>query len=135
MSISCQSLYGDVCQQLGLGTGNEKLASAFVRAVNRALDQLSVKVDLATKHGHISSVNGVVSTLSSNYEYILYSGVLYWLVRQGFTNSDPRVATVQYRDSEDAWKEAKADYKEDLDNIDQSSDSVNMIGLGSPDNY
>ena len=70
-----------------------------------------------------------------NYEYILYSGVLYWLVRQGFTNSDPRVATVQYRDSEDAWKEAKADYKEDLDNIDQSSDSVNMIGLGSPDNY
>lgn len=135
MSISCQSLYGDVCQQLGVGTGNEKLASSFVRACNRALDQMSVKVDLATKHTHITATSSIISTLSNNYEYILYSGVLYWLVRQGFTNSDPRVATVQYRDTEDAWKNALADYKEDLDNIDQATAATDMIGLGSSDNY
>ena len=135
MSISCQSLYEDITQQLGLGTGNTKLANSFVRAVNRALDQMSVSSDLTTKHAHISNQNSTITTLISAYEYMLYAGVYYWLVRMGHSASDPRIASVMYRDSAEAWTNALADYKQDADNLVQADSTQDVIGLGSPENY
>jgi hypothetical protein len=132
MSVSVQSLYIDACRELGQGQGNSKLAASFVTAVNRTLDTLSVKSDKATKFPHISSINDSVS-ISVNYEYILYAGVIYFLIRMGHRPSDPNIAKVVYGDSANVWEEAIADYIQDVDNIFQSTDSNDVIGLGYPD--
>ena len=129
--ISVQSLYQDACRELGQGQGNSKLAASFVSAVNRTLDTLSIKSDKATKFPHIDSIESSVS-ISSNYEYILYAGVIYFLIRMGHRPSDPTIAQVVYTDSVRTWDEAVADYIQDLDNIWQSTDSNSVIGLGHP---
>lgn len=131
MSISCQGLYEDIVQQLGLGSGNTRLASSFIRATNRALDQMSIRADLATRHTHISATNSSISTLDPEYEGLLYSGVYYWMVRMGHSGSDPRIATVQYKDSAEAWKEALGDYVMAESNDNQSDSGNDVIGLGS----
>jgi len=130
MSISCQTLYNDVCRIVGLGTGNDNLSSAFTRAVNRSLDKLSVRANLEVPHAHITQINTTISTLNAKYEYVLASGVMYYIVRLGFQASDPRVATVQYRDSESAWEKDTGEYVSDLINIAQSDEDEDIALLG-----
>ena len=130
MSISITALYADVAQEVGRGIGDERLASSFPRAVNRALDELAVAADLATKFTHISSTSGALSGISENYEYIVYTGTVYWLIRAGYKPSDPNTANLLLQDTTNRWREAKDDYVQDLDNIAQAVDGADVIGLG-----
>ena len=128
MSIRLKTLYADVAKDLGLGTGNERLSDAFPRAVNRALDELAVAGDVAGKFTHVSSIDDTVSDLSDHYEYMLYAGVAYYLIRMGFKPGDSRIASVIYDDSDKRWEQAKADYIMDVDNLAAADRTESVIG-------
>jgi hypothetical protein len=130
MSISCKSLYDDCAREVGTGIGNDRLAASFVRATNRALDELSLKQDLATKYAHISSTSSLITELSSSYEYILYTGIIYNLIRMGHRPSDPKIANLVYEDSTKRWESGIADMIQEGHNALNAADSTDVWGLG-----
>lgn len=129
MSISCTDLFDDVAQEIGSGIANDRLTAAFPRAVNRALDELAVAADLATKFTHVTSTDGTIS-LDSSYEYIVYAGVIYHLIRMGHRPVDAKIAAIIFEDSRRNWANAKADYVQDADNVRQSTVENDMIAWG-----
>lgn len=130
MSISCQALYESVRDTIGLGSGNEKLVRTFVTAVNRTLDELSITADLASPHTHISGVEDTISTLATRYEWILSSGVAFYMTRLGQRPSDPNLAQIVYRDTAHEWERAKGEYVADRWNDCQAVDSSDIIAGG-----
>ena len=130
MSISCQGLYRDVLSSIGVGSGSETTNNRFTAAVNRTLDELSIAADLATKHSHISGPESTISTLDSYYEWILAAGVMFYMVRLGQRPSDPNLAQIVYRDTQQEWERAKGEYVANRWNETQSTDSNSIIGLG-----
>lgn len=134
MSISCKSLYDDCAREVGTGIGNDRLASAFVRATNRTLDELAVKLDRSTKYSHVSSTSDTITSISSSYEYIIYSGIIYNLIRMGHRPSDPKLANIAYEDSKQRWEDGWADMIQESDNAkNATSDSTDVWGLGHRD--
>lgn len=133
MSLSTQTLYEDALSEVGGGVGNDKFSKCFVNAVNCALDELGDEADLAARHTHISAVNSSITTLDSNRSYILYAGIIYYLIRKGNRPSDPKVATVVYQDSAQAWERAKANYIAKIINDNQATDSHNVTKFGHLD--
>ena len=132
MSVSCSTLYQDVCGETGAGGGSTRLARDFVRAVNRSLDELSHAADLASEHSHITKTSDTVTTLDSDYEYILYHGVLFHLFRMGHKPRDPRIAAAAYKDTADRWSDGKDDYVVAEDNSTQSDSTAAIAKLGVP---
>lgn len=130
MAISASSLFEDVSTDIGVGTGSDRLADSFVRAVNRSLDQLSLSADLATRLTHINSTDDTIN-LDEEYEYIILSGIFYWLYRTGFKPRDPRIAPTVLKDTKDQWDEARADYVVAEDNDRQSDSTNDMWGWGA----
>jgi len=129
MSISASSLFEDVSNDIGVGTGNDRLAGSFVRAVNRSLDQLSLVADLATRLSHISSTDATIA-LDKEYEYIVLSGIYFWLYRTGFKPRDPRIAVAALKDTNEQWKEAMADYVVAESNETQADSTNDMCFWG-----
>ena len=132
-NIACQGLYQDVVQELGAGVLNDKSKPKFIRAVNRALDELSLVADKATKLTHITAVDSIITDLDTHYEYILYRGTIFNMIRMGHRPVDPKLAQVIYNDSEKMWALAKADYVVALDNANQATSTNDVWGLGYVD--
>jgi len=130
MSISFQNLYEDIVQQLGTGSGSSRLSNAFIRASNRTLDEISVRAALDSRLPHISGVDETISRLDSQYEGIIYSGIYYWLVRMGHAASDPRIASVQYKDSKEMWAESIGNFIMAESNLLQSDTDNSIVGIG-----
>lgn len=129
MTIACKTLYSDVLEEFHQGP-NDRNAQLFQRSVNRALDQLSVDNDLATKLNHISSTDSLVKDMASTQEHILYEGVRYYMIRGGVTPADPTVARIVYDDSRQGWEAGRGDYWTQRINDCQAVDSSSVIGLG-----
>ena len=130
MAIELKPMFDDVAERLGRGSGSRRLEQSFPRAVNRALDGLSLAADLATRHSHVSGSSESVSTLDAEYEPLLYAGVMYWLVRMGHTPSDPRLATALLKETDNAWEDAQGRYWEAELNATQATSTNDVIGLG-----
>lgn len=131
MSIYCQALYQDAADVYGLGVGSDKFERRWVNAVNRALDELSIAADLATRHSHITGPEDVITTLDSEYEWMLVAGMNYYLARTGQRPSDPNVLKFVYKDTSDQWERARDEYVADGWNQKQANDSTaDIIGLG-----
>lgn len=130
MAINCQQLYRDVLSTIGVGVGNSTTEQRFTRAVNRSLDELSIAEDRATRYPHISGPSSTISDLDDNYEWILAAGVAFYMTRLGQRPSDPALTQIVYNDTRDEWDRAKGEYVRDLWNIEQSTDSNSIIGLG-----
>lgn len=133
MSISTQTLYEDALSEVGGGVGSNQFNRCFINATNCALDELGDEADLATRHTHISSVSATISTLDSDRSYILYAGIIYYLIRKGQRPTDPKVAVVAYQDSERAWERAKANYCAKILNDNQATDSYDVTKFGHLD--
>jgi len=129
MSIYLQTMYDDVLRELSIGN-SDKTSDAFIRAANRARNELSYQTDLATQLTTVTAVENTVTDMDEQMEYMLYAGVLYYMIRGGIRPSDPKVAEIVYRDSKDRWEEAKGDYWTSKVNANQATDSNNVIGLG-----
>ena len=130
MTIKTQPLFEDLAGEVGSGTANELFARRFPRAVNRALDQLSLAADRATRHTHISGNDSNITSMDSQYEGLLYTGTKFWLVRMGQRPGDPRVAKAVLEDTATLWEEALGAYVMAEDNDEQATDSTSMWGLG-----
>ena len=129
--IDLSYLYQSVCNELGNGLSNTRLIASFPIACNRALNELAVSLDQPSW----DTVIGNSGTLDfpDRYEYVLYSGIIFWLIRQGHSNADPKIVTIQYSDSRDRWEAGKASYAMDLDNIKQKDPTQDIIGWGHLD--
>ena len=130
MTIKTQALFEDLADDLGAGTGNERFSRRFARAVNRALDDLSLAADLATRHTHITGNDSSISSMDSEYEGMLYTGTKFHLVRMGQRPGDPRVAEAVFKDTNTQWEKALGEYVAAEDNKQQANDSTSMWGLG-----
>lgn len=127
--ISVQGLYDDCAQDLGQGSGSTRFSNAFVRCINRALDDLAVSTD-EVKYTPITSTSDTIN-IDSHYEYIVFAGVKYYLIRSGFKPSDPKIATIVYQDTASAWLSGKADICQDRDNIAQADPTNDIVANGS----
>ena len=130
MAIALSPIFEDVATDIGVGTGSDRLAGSFVRAVNRTVDQMSIKADLASRISHVSSTDGTIN-IDEEYEYIIVSGIFFWLYRTGYKPKDPRIAPVVLKDTQDAWEEALADYVMAEDNEAQSDSTNDNWGFGA----
>lgn len=130
MSLSTQSLYSPALAQVGGGVGNDKFNQDFINAVNAALDELSDECDEATRHTHISTVNTSITTLAAKDWYILYAGVVFYLMRFGQRPSDPKIAMIVYQDSDKQWEKCKGNYQTRAWNDCQATDSSSMAKFG-----
>ena len=110
MSLSTQSLYATALREVGGGVGSDTFNDSFINAVNCALDELSDEADLATRITHITAVGSTITSLNTFDWYILYAGVIYFLIRMGNRPSDPKTAMAVYQDSERRWENAKGNY-------------------------
>ena len=130
MSVNLRFLYDDIVQELGQGVGQSKLNAAFPRATNRALSELESKARTGTDFALVDSIDDTVSQLEAKHEYILYSGIMYWLQRMGYANGDPRIAAAVLSDTERLWRDAKGDYTTSkIDDAMEAGDE-DIIGLG-----
>ena len=127
--ISVQGLYDDCAQDFGLGSGNTRFSNTFIRCVNRALDDLAVSTD-ESKLTPVTSTTDTIN-LDQHYEYIVFAGAKYYLIRSGFRPSDPKIATAVYQDTAAAWLSGKADFSQDRDNIAMSDPTLNIVANGS----
>lgn len=127
--IDINTLYTSCAQELGNGMSNQRLVAQFPICLNRAINQLLIESDSDS----LPQVTGVTGTLNipERYEFVLYSGVVYYLVRAGHSNSDPKIATIQYQDTEKRWKDGIALYTMDLINIDQKDPDNSIIAWGN----
>ena len=131
MSINCQALYQDALSTYGAGSGNTNFEGRFIRSINRSLDELSISADLETKHSPIDSTEDIITTLDAEYEWILFSGMQYYLTRTGQRPSDPNIAKSVYADTEKQWERAKDEYVANRWNEKQAADSTDdIIALG-----
>ena len=133
MSLYLQPLYEDALAEVGGGVGNDRFQRAFISAVNAALDEINDEADLATRHSHVNSVEASISTLDSDRSYILYAGIIYYLIRKGQRPSDPKIAAVVYQDSDKFWDRAKGMYICKIINDCQATDSSNVTKFGNLD--
>lgn len=108
MAINCASLYDDVVSEVGVGVATTRLQGAFIRAVNRTLDELAHRSN-TTPWTHVTATTSSISMDDDN-EYIIYAGVLKNLIRMGFRPTDPKVAIVAYQDSMRNWEDAIGNY-------------------------
>jgi len=129
-NIACQGLFQDVAQELGSGVESDRLKPKFIRAVNRALSELSLEADKSDTLDHITAVDSIITDMDTDYEWILYAGTIYNLVRMGVRPVDPKLARVVYDDSALRWAQAKAAYVVALDNANQATSTNDVWGLG-----
>ncbi len=131
MALNTQSLFDTALREVGGGSGSDTFNKAFINAVNCSLNELSDDTDLTTRHVNISSTAANITTLDVADWYILYSGVIYWLVRMGQRPSDPKMGMLVYQDSDKRWTEGKANYQTRLLNIRQRDPDNDIAKLGS----
>jgi len=131
MSVNCQALYQDAVSTYGTGTGNETFENRFTRSINRSLDELSIAADLETKHSHIDGPQDIITTLDDEYEWILFSGMQFYLTRTGQRPSDPNIAKTVYDNTRKEWARAKDEYVANRWNEKQAADETDdIIALG-----
>jgi hypothetical protein len=129
MAIAIQTMYDDVVQyelHLSDNTANKRI---FLRALNRALDELSIQTDLATRLTHATEISGNIA-IDEQLEYVVATGVAYYMIRMGAAQADPRVIDALFRDTDKRWKDAKGDFWTEHWNQRQATDSESIIGLG-----
>lgn len=131
MGLATQPLYDMALVEVGGGSGSSRFNAAFINAVNFALDELADELDSSSRFSHISAVNSTISNMDANRGYILYAGVIYYLMRMGQRSSDPKVATLVFNDSKQRWDEGKANYWLKLLNDSQAVDTSDITKLGS----
>lgn len=110
MGLATQPLYDMALREVGGGVGNSTFSAAFVNAVNFALDELADEVDSATRYAHITSVNSTITAMNADRGYILYAGVIYYLMRMGQRPTDPKVATAVFNDTSERWSDGKGNF-------------------------
>jgi len=130
MSLATQSLYEMAKANVGGGIGDNRFNTAFIMACNNALDELNDEGDLQSRHSHISTVNASITTLGTDDTYILYSGIIFWLVRLGMRPSDPKIANLVFLDTKDMWENAKANKQMRAINDCQATESSSVTRLG-----
>jgi len=130
MSVYLQHVYEDVVDEIGIGTGSVKLNKKFPRACNRALSELENKADTGTDLTFVTKIDQILTDIADKHEYIVYSGVMYWLMRMGMRPGDPRIATAVLNDTERAWKAAIGDYTKDKVNDAQAEGDEDIAYLG-----
>ena len=126
--VDLEQLFAVMCSGLGNGQKSDRLTKMFPVAVNRALNELAVNTD-SQSWPDVSGTNGMLD-FPFRYEYVLSAGVEYWLIRMGFSPSDPKIATVVYNDTEKRWTDGKGEYQMDVDNIRQHDPHQDMIAWG-----
>ena len=133
MAVALQGILDNTALEFGIAASNTKLNSNFITAVNRTLGELAIWSDKAVKFPVVTSVNQSVA-IDATYEYILATGVAYYMMRLGTRPSDPKIAALAYQDTANRWLEAKADYVQDVNNIYQATtDSASVVALGYMD--
>ena len=108
MSISVRQLYEDISSDLG-GLSSPAHKAKVIRAINSSLSQMSLEIDAETRIALVHDMEDTIA-LDAEYQYIVYTGLFYWLVRMGQRPADPRIAPVVYADTKEAWKAALTDY-------------------------
>ena len=131
MGLATQPLYDMALIEVGGGSGNSRFSAAFVNAVNFALDEMADELDQATRWSHISAVNSTITNMDSNRGYILYAGIIYYLMRMGQRPTDPKVGTLVFNDAAQRWKDGKANYWLKQLNDCQAVASSSITKLGS----
>jgi len=132
MAISSKALYQNIARNIGSGAGSDRLAASFCPAINYALSQMSLHKDAASRIALITDAEGTIA-VDAEYEYIVYTGAMFWLIRSGHGPKDPRVAGVVYEDTRRLWFEALNDYIIAEDNEDQSDSTFDIGPLGDVD--
>jgi hypothetical protein len=130
MSLSVTGLYDLAKAQVGGGSGSQFFQDCFINAVNCALDEMSDAADLVSRHSHITQTNSSISTLSSSHWYMLYAGVIYYLIRMGQRPTDPKIASMVYQDSFRGWESAKANYITRILNDLQADTTADVVKFG-----
>ena len=131
MAIQVSTLYTDVLAELGIGE-NTTNNTLFVRSVNRALGELSIKADLATRYSNVSSTTDTIS-MDSALEYVVATGSTYWMMRAAAVQADPRVAKAKFKETERMWKDAIGDHWSEHWNGLQATHDNDIIALGHCD--
>ena len=131
MGLATQPLYDMALAEVGGGTGNSRFSTAFINAVNFAIDELADEIDSATRFTHITSVNSTISNIDADRGYIIYAGIIYYLMRLGQRSSDPKIATLILNDSKQRWDDGKGNYWMRRLNDCQAVASSDITKLGS----
>lgn len=130
MSVRCETLFEDAAKEFGVDTGNEVFIYRFVVAVNRSLDELSQRADLASPFAHIESTDDSID-IDPHYTWILAAGITFNLIRLGQRPSDPKIAAIVYQDSGVRWETAIGTYITQELNDDQADEDNDIIAFGS----
>ena len=102
--INGQSFYEHKVAQFNSQGSQRRFPDAYVRAVNRVLDIIVIESNASADIDHIESTEDDIG-LDSRREFILSSGVDYFLVLMGHSSGDLNLAT------------AEAAFNEDLDRL------------------
>jgi hypothetical protein len=129
MAINCAPLYLDVVAEVGSGVATERLSNAFIRAVNRTLDELAHRSNTAA-WTPVTSTSSTIS-MDADYEYVVYAGVIKNLIRMGFRPSDPKLAVLAYQDSLRNWSDAIGNYIANQTNEASTDSNAHIARLGS----
>ena len=133
MALATQALYDMAKREVGGGVGGTIFDNAFVNAVNFATSELADECNLTPRPGIIASVGDSITGMDTDRQYIVYSGVIYYLMRMGQRPTDPKVASVMYVDTDKQWNNGKANYWTKALNDCQANPHSSITKLGSVD--
>lgn len=130
MSLYCASLLQDAADELGVDEGNERFKRRFITSINTTLDELSQDADLASAYSHIESTDDSIS-IDASYQWMVYAGLIYHMIRMGQRPSDPKLAVLVYQDSAKQWEHAKGMHQTAILNALQADATNDIINFGS----
>lgn len=122
MSISVRTLYEDISSDQG-GLSSPTHQQRVIRAINKALSQMSLAADLATRISLVDDLDDSID-LDAEYEYIVFDGLRFHIVRMGSRPADPRIARVVLEDTDKQWKSSLFAYV-----VAESNDATETMGL------
>jgi len=138
MSIDLNPIFEDMVRQFSTITTNERFTEDFVTAINKVLDELSFAGDLSTDITHIYAPSSTVSELDVSDNYIISSGVTFYLILSG---REHVMKDNAYVIAKQEWASAKGDFmvkqsrkaQAEVSN-DLSGSGASIIGLGDVTN-
>lgn len=83
MSLSVADIFTEAKASFNRASGGERTEIVFLRAVNKALDELTAAGELSSALAHVTATDGLISGLDEQDSYILSAGMTYHMIQMG----------------------------------------------------
>jgi len=120
--IVLSGIYSQKQQQFAVqGASSSRFEADFIDATNRAIGEINVGADLATRAARVTSPTGTVTNLDVAYEFVLSEGITVHLILNGWKLN--RRETMDFQKLKQSFEDGIDMIRQDIMNIAIAADT------------